>query len=159
MNPERIPSPTPLGQASRLTFLGKYHFGVFKLAQRSYLMVQSYLMVPTFVKGLVGSDLDGQDGGPSVSSCVWPCAQWSQFTSQWRTVLYVSVETITNNRMSSTGSPIVASKCSGAKARCRRGAARASRDDNEDRDEQYASGQTTDECRVTRSTADDAVEI
>lgn len=40
-------------------------------------------------------------------------------------------------------------KCSGAKARCRRGAARASRDDNEDRDEQYASGQTTDECRVT----------
>lgn len=60
-------------------------------------------------EGLVGSDLDGQDGGPSVSSCVWPCAQWSQFTSQWRTVLYVSVETITNNRMSSTGSPIVAS--------------------------------------------------
>ena len=64
---------------------------------------------PIFVKGLVGSDLDGQDGGPSVSSGVWPCAQWRQFTSQWRTVLCVSVETITNNRMSSTGSPMVAS--------------------------------------------------
>ena len=79
-----------------------YLSGQVSLAQRSG-------PTPIFVKGLVGSDLDGQDSGPSVSSCVWPCAQWRQFTSQWRTVLYVSVETITNNRMSSTGSPIVAS--------------------------------------------------
>ena len=86
-----------------------HHVIVSVQAQRSGPTPISDLRVRDVTGWDPGSDLDGQDGGPSVSSCVWPCAQWRQFTSQWRTVLYVSVETITNNRMSSTGSPMLAS--------------------------------------------------